>query len=179
MTRLGVTESWSMETPIQLENYRLEPNQWAKDMYWFNLPKQMTRFSIPLFVGAALLSILTPEQTPYFAAGAVGIFVMVPLIRYQKLRESIKDPFNKAAWANRQMEFDDFEIRVATSDGTRSQVPIRNFVSCTEYRGYYILYLTRIMMWGIPKTAFRRPEDERVFRETLVSYNLLKPIGKK
>jgi len=174
-----VAESGDVERPIQLENFKLEPEQWLRTMYPYQLRKAVTAIVIFIVLWFGGMSFQFPEQMPLFVAIGLGLIAFTFGMRWARMRQVTRDPLNRASWQNRQIEFDDHEIRIAAADGTRSQIPIRNLVLCAEYRGFYILHLTRAQSILIAANAFKQPSDEAEFRQALYRNNLLKSIEKK
>lgn len=163
-----------MEGTIQLNNFRLEPSEWAKINFTYQLQKQLIRLLIGVFAIVLMLTVLIPGQILVIAASLVTFVALLMFIRWNTIRQTLRSPLNRAVWNNRQVEFDPAEIRFASSDGTRSFVPIRNFVQCVEHRRYYFLHLTTAQMAIVDQSAFKSKSDEEIFRNILVQHNLLK-----
>ena len=168
-----------MEGSIQLNNFRLEPTEWAKINFTYQLQKQLIRLLIGVFAIVLMLMVLIPGQTLVIAASLVTFIALLLFIRWNTIRQTLRSPLNRAVWNNRQVEFDAAEIHFASSDGTRSFVPIRNFVLCVEHRGYYFLHLTTAQMAIVDQSAFKSKSDEEIFRNILVQHNLLKVKPRK
>ena len=161
-----------MQETIQLENYRLEPSEWAKVMYTYGLRKQMIRLIYPLAALGVGMVLMVPGQPVAILAGVLGFTALILLLRWNNIRQSLRNPMNRAVWSNRQVEFDASELRAALSDGTRSIIPIRNFVQFGEHAGYLFLYLSAIQYVPIPLTAFKTKSDEAALREILRQHNV-------
>jgi len=168
-----------MEGTIQLNHFRLEPTEWAKINFTYQLQKQLIRLLIGVLAIVMMLTVLIPGQTLVITGSLVTFIVLLLFIRWNTIRQTLKSPLNRAVWNNRQVEFDASEIRFASSDGTRSFVPIRNFVMCVEHRGYYFLHLTTTQMSIVDQSAFKSKSDEEIFRNILIQHNLLKVKASK
>jgi hypothetical protein len=168
-----------MEGTIQLNHFRLEPTEWAKINFTYQLQKQLIRLLIGVLAIVMMLTVLIPGQTLVITGSLVTFIVLLLFIRWNTIRQTLKSPLNRAVWNNRQVEFDASEIRFASSDGTRSFVPIRNFVMCVEHRGYYFLHLTTTRMSIVDQSAFKSKSDEEIFRNILIQHNLLKVKASK
>jgi hypothetical protein len=174
-----MAESQDVDGPILLKTFNLDAQEWIRVMYPYKLVNAIFRLTLALTAGTTLLCLLYSEMAMYFIGGAMGLLMMVLLARYTNMKGLIKDPLNRAAWQNRQIEFDDHEIRIAGADGTRSQIPVRNLVLCTDVGAYYLLHITRSHSFVVPKTAFQSPKDEAEFRKVLFRNKLIPSLIKK
>ena len=162
-----------MKPPIQLETFRLEPDTWRAFIFRISLPR------LGRLVGVLVL--LTLAGTLYDPRFGIPIFVGVVVaglslvaILWSNCNTVIKSPLNRFVWSSRQVEFDEVGIRVATSEGARSDLPWRVIVKATDYKDYILLYISAGQTIALPKTAFREPQHLADFMGILTSHNLIK-----
>ena len=168
-----------MKPTIQLSPFRLEPSEWSKLIFMLGFRPPFTRLLVAVIMVVVGCQALVPASFPYSIFGGLTFIGFLLLVRYAGLNTMARNPLNHTLWNSRQVEFDDYEFRTSSSDGTNSQIPFRNIVKCQEFRGYYLLYLTLYQFMAIPVSAFRAAADEAAFRENFVQLGLLKPRPSK
>ena len=123
---------------------------------------------------AAVLYVQDPSFGGPMVLGVAvaGLFLLG--ILWGTCNSSIKNPLNRFGWASRQVEFDEVMIRVASSEGARSEIPWRTVVKVSATKDFYLLYLSATQYLPIPRTAFKDPIQEAELRGILKGLNLIR-----
>ena len=167
-----------MTPPIQLERFCLEPDSWQRFVFKLSLSRVMRVIIIAgaVFLGLALVD---PHFIVPALVGMLMFVVLMPAALWSNCVKMVKNPLNRFTWSSRQVEFDDVMIRMASSEGTRSELPWRTIVKVTDHKDFYLLYVTATQFFPIPKTAFSQPGHENELRSILKGLSLLKDKPEK
>jgi len=167
-----------VEDVVQLNNFSLDPDESGRVMFTYNIVRDNIFWFLGygLFTGVMLIAL--PRQSYIFIGGFVLFAVLMLGARFANAIRLVRSPADKAFWQGRIVEFDSSQIRIASSDGSRMESPIRNFIKCGDHKGYFLLHATSRQLILIPKSAFKSLDDEAIFRRILSQYNLLPPPAK-
>ncbi len=165
-----------MEEPTRLELFSLDSNTFRRDMFIYGLWKSFLFQVVVVTLICFIEHVITQNWT-----GTCFLWIYLLglglLSRWSSLRQFAMSRLNREVWSSRQVEFDDEIYRSSSSSGTAIQVPFRNIVKVTEFRGYYLLFQSTVNVIYLPKQAFHLPSDEQRFRQCLFKYNLIKSVN--
>ena len=166
-----------MDGLIKLNPFALEPEAYRGFLFRYKIGALIPQFFVIVLL--AVLEFIITQNVLASVGLAVYLEFLSILSRWSTVRKAVRNPLNRGLWTNRMVEFDSNTLWMASSNGTSSQVPFRNFGKVDLFGGYFLLYLTTVQIITIPENAFRSESDKKAFVDILNQNNLLKQNSKK
>jgi len=155
---------------IELDDYSIPRNDFFKLTFWHLLKRLIWLIAFTPIVFAAL-AIFDGYWFPLYAGLPVTLIVVAVICYIQSWNyvPSAKEPHH---YQKRKLTFDSDKFHVLLEDGSESSVLLSHIVVADRMGDYYRLFMSKVVFYPVPISAFRSEEDRIRFETEILGDKL-------